>query len=258
MTRIQISATWDNDLEDYFTKRNIYLAHPKRISGVYKKGETINAHMRCEVESYGTLCRNSFFNIGAHSFAQNYLRPDIRIGRYCSIASGLEVMAAQHPIDRFTTSPITYLPRWVEHARNEYGADWHVEPFPEDLPAPIIGNDVWIGQQVLLKGGITIGDGAVVASRAVVTRDVEPYMIVGGIPARVIRPRFGDRHIGRLLAIKWWRYRYSDLPQEHWSDIEKFLDALQERIEAGKLRPWDPGIWNVVDDLSEIILSRPR
>ena len=245
-----IVVTWDERCEKYCIDRHIYLAHPRRINGIYKAGEEITFRSDFRVESYGTLFRNSFFSVGAYSFAQNYLHPGIRIGRYCSLASGLEVMAAEHPIARFTTSPITYLPRWIEHAKTHFSKDWHVEAFAESLPAPVVGNDVWIGQGVLLKGGITIGDGACIAARAVVTKDVPPYAIVGGVPARIIRYRFSERQIARLLAARWWRYSYADLPQEHWSDIERWLDALQTLVEAGRISPWQPGEWDMANDLA--------
>jgi virginiamycin A acetyltransferase len=246
------SIIWSAACQDYCTEKNIYLAHPKRISGVYSEGQTIIFRSAFLVESYAALFPNSFFTVGAYSFAQNYLNPNLRIGRYCSIASGLEVMAAEHPICRFTTSPVTYLPRWIDHAKKEFGLDWHVEPFEETLSAPVIGNDVWIGQQVLLKGGINIGDGACIAARAVVTKDVPAYAIVGGVPARVIRYRFTERQIARLLAARWWRYNYADLPQEHWSDLDRFLDALQERVESGAIKPWNPGTWDLGADLSAL------
>lgn len=247
-----IEISWSPEHEAFCTERKIYLAHPKRISGVYAVGQTLTFRSPFTVESYGTLARNSFYSVGAYSYAQSYLHPDLKIGRYCSIASGLEVMAAEHPIKRFTTSPITYLPRWVDHARSEFSGDWQVRTFEQDLPAPVIGNDVWIGQQVLLKGGIVIGDGAVIAAKAVVTKDVPAYAIVGGVPAKVIRYRFSERQIGRLLGLRWWRFNYPDLPQEDWDDIDAFLDALQARIENGQARPWASPSWDLARELSSI------
>ena len=83
----------------------------------------------------------------------------------------------------------------------------------------MVGNDVWIGYEAVILAGVTIGDGAVVAARAVVTRDVPPYTIVGGVPARPIRRRFGKETISRLLALRWW-----DWPPER---IARNLAAIQ-------------------------------
>lgn len=247
-----IEIQWNAAHEAFCSQRNIYLSHPKRVAGVYSVGQALTFRSPFIVESYGTLSRNSFYSVGAYSYAQSYLHPDLKIGRYSSIASGLEVMAAEHPVQRFTTSPITYLPRWVDHARTEFAGDWQVRSFRQDLPAPIIGNDVWIGQHVLLKGGINIGDGAVIAARAVVTKDVPPYAIVGGVPARIIRFRFTERQIGRLLGLRWWRFNYHQLPQDGWDDIDRFMDELQERVETGRATIWTPGSWNLGEELTRL------
>ena len=242
---------WSAAMEAYCEEQKIYLAHPLRVRGIYNVGDPIKINGPMAVERYGTLVRNHFFSIGAFSYANTFLPHDIRIGRYCSIAGHVEVMTAQHPIDRFTTSPITYLSRWPGVAKNEFGADWEIEPFVEMPPPPVIGNDVWIGQNVLIKGGCTIGDGACIAARSVVTRDVEPYAIVGGVPARVIRYRFSETIRERMLSLKWWRYRFTDLPKVPKTDIEGFLSALEDLIAAG-LKPWEPGFIDLGVAFSEI------
>lgn len=94
----------------------------------------------------------------------------------------------------------------------------------------IIGNDVWIGYEAVIMAGITIGDGAIVAARAVVTKDVPPYTIVGGTPAKVIRKRFPDDTITTLLTLKWW-----DWPPE---TIQKHLSDIQSgRLQKGDCSP---------------------
>ena len=89
----------------------------------------------------------------------------------------------------------------------------------------VIGNDVWIGYEAVVLAGVTIGDGAIVAARAVVTKDVPPYTIVGGVPARPIRKRFPDAEIAQLLELKWW-----DWPPER---IAASIDAIQSGDLAG-------------------------
>ena len=84
----------------------------------------------------------------------------------------------------------------------------------------VIGNDVWIGYEAVIMAGVTIGDGAIIGTRAVVTKDVPPYTIVGGVPAKLIRKRFPDDVIERLLSLKWW-----DLPPE---TVSKIIKDMQE------------------------------
>jgi acetyltransferase-like isoleucine patch superfamily enzyme len=122
----------------------------------------------------------------------------LKIGKYCSIAGQVSILlGGNHRVHWVTTYPFTYfLDEWPEangmpiHATSEGDV--------------VIGNDVWIGQAAFILSGVTIGDGAVIGARAVVTRDVEPYSIVAGNPARLIRKRFDDKTIERLLDIRWW------------------------------------------------------
>ena len=104
-------------------------------------------------------------------------------------------------------------------------------------PAPKVGNDVWIGQFAVIMGGVTIGDGSVVASHSVVTKDVPPFSIVGGNPARVIRPRFSDSIVERMLSARWWQSGLHDLAGMAMDDPERFLDELEAHADK---KPWQP------------------
>jgi len=149
-----------------------------------------------------------------------------RVGSYCSVGGCLAVRRRNHPIDRFTQHPFFY------NGRLGYVAHDTI-PHDEDNPL-VIGNDVWIGEQVIILPGCrSIGDGAVIAAGAVVTHDVEPYCIVAGVPARPLGKRFDDALIERLVKLRWW-----EMPVER-------LAAVQ----PGLLKPLTP-------DVLESIVSR--
>ena len=113
-----------------------------------------------------------------------------------------------------------------------------------------IQNDVWIGSHVALKPGITISNGAVIATGAIVTKDVPPYAIVGGCPARVIKYRFEDEIIQRLLDIQWWQYSYVDFKDITGDiDIYEFLDYIEKSAKSGDLLPFIPNVVTVNDIL---------
>lgn len=128
-------------------------------------------------------------------------------------------MGDEHPLDRFTTSRITY---GKEYEHLPIYSAFSLKP-----KFSIIGNDVWIGENVTLKRGITIGDGAVIATGSIVTKDVEPYAIIGGIPAKVIRYRYSKEIIETLLALKWWRYDLQKYQISSTITIEEFIKEIK-------------------------------
>lgn len=130
------------------------------------------------------------------------------IGKFCAIGKGVEFImnGANHRMNSATTYPF-----------NIMGGGWErCTPRIEDLPLKgdtIVGNDVWIGQNVTILPGVRIGDGAIVGANAVVAKDVPPYHIVGGNPARVIRKRFDDETIAHLLRLRWWNWPAEKITQ---------------------------------------------
>ena len=120
------------------------------------------------------------------------------VGKFCSIAGSVKLGMGTHTLDKLSTSPI------FTERRNSTGYQWAdiqtVNPFKRVK----VGNDVWIGTGVMVMGGVTIGDGAVVGAGAIVTKDVPPYAIVGGVPAKIIRYRFSEEQIETMLNLKWW------------------------------------------------------
>lgn len=136
------------------------------------------------------------------------------IGKFCSIACGTKFLfnCANHALKSLSTYtfPLFY-EEWELDKRNITSA-W------DNKGNIVIGNDVWIGYEAVIMAGVHIGDGAIIGSRAVVTKDVAPYAIVGGVPAKVIRKRFDDETIKQLQSLQWW----------HWpvSKIHKYLSYL--------------------------------
>ena len=122
------------------------------------------------------------------------------IGRYCSIASEVCTISGRHPTSVWvSTSPVFF------SNECQCGTSYTSEKlFDESSPKTTIGNDVWIGARATILSGIKIGDGAIIAAGAVVTKDVEPYTIVGGVPAKPIKKRFTDEQIHALMKLKWW------------------------------------------------------
>jgi len=165
-------------------------------------------------------------SMGCHSYGAPIVRwwgepANLAIGKYCSIADGVEIfLGGNHRTDWITTFPFPVMRAWPEAKR--------VTGHPSTRGDVSIGNDVWLGAGCAVLSGVRIGNGAVVACRAVVTRDVPAYAIVAGNPAKVVRMRFGADLVRRLEASAWWdwdpaRIRQK-LPLLLSDDVDRFLD----------------------------------
>lgn len=131
------------------------------------------------------------------------------IGKFCSIACGARFLfnSANHTMTSLSTYPFSlFFEEWGLDRKN-VTASW------DNKGDIIIGNDVWIGYEAVILAGVTIGDGAIIGSRAVVTKDVPPYTIVVGIPAKPIRERFSHEIISSLLEMKWWNWSKEKIAQ---------------------------------------------
>ena len=153
-----------------------------------------------------------------------------KIGRFCSIAFNVRTISGVHPTSKFVTTHPAF---FSTHKQNGH-TYVSTAKFPEERYAyknypVVVGNDVWIGESASILSGVTIGDGAVVAAGAVVTKDVPPYAVVGGVPARIIKYRFTEEQIAALLRIKWWDWTEDIISSraEHFDDIEQFIERYK-------------------------------
>ena len=131
------------------------------------------------------------------------------IGKFCSIACGAKFMltSANHKMSSLSTYPFPiFYEEWGLDAKDIRNA-W------DNKGDIVIGNDVWIGYEAVIMAGVTIGDGAIIGTRAVVTKDVPPYTIVGGVPAKPIRKRFDDATVERLIKLRWWDWEHEKIAQ---------------------------------------------
>ena len=153
---------------------------------------------------------------------------DSEIGAYCSISWDVTIGAVSHPMDRISMHAFTY--------RKQFGIVDQDTMIPQKVTK--IGNDVWIGCGAIILSGVEVGDGAIIGAGAVVTKDIEPYTIVAGVPAKPIRKRFGEEIIEELLRIQWWNFSDEQLKAnveffEGEITIEK-IKALNKLVEESR------------------------
>lgn len=151
----------------------------------------------------------------------NFLRTNI--GKFCSISRNVNCGLGSHPTNFISSSPIFFSPN------SATGINWVTkEGIFDELPKPtFIGNDVWIGMNVTIPGGVSIGDGAIIAAHSVVTKNVPPYAIVGGVPAKIIKFRFSKDIISRLEELQWWNFPEKSL-KHNLSKFQKNIEKIED------------------------------
>lgn len=163
-------------------------------------------------------------SIGRYTYiARNTLVQHAAIGSFCSISEHCNIGMPSHPTDLVSTSPVFLSgPNYLRQ---------HFSTVPyENCPETVIGNDVWIGASAMVKSGVHIGNGAVIAAGAVVTHDVPPYAIVGGVPAKVIRYRFDEDTIEKLQSAAWWELPESELFRQAacFGSVQEYLRRAEK------------------------------
>jgi acetyltransferase-like isoleucine patch superfamily enzyme len=173
----------------------------------------------CRIQERSRLTNTK---MGRHSFCcSGCFFAYATIGRFCSIGNDVIIGTWLHPTQLVSTFPGFY-------SSNKHTINLRYENKIIEVQHVTVGNDVWIGHRALLLGGVTVGDGAIIGAGAVVTKDVEPYSIVAGVPARTIRKRFQQSTVDRLLELKWWDFddvtlrRYSNL----FGDPDTFIEGF--------------------------------
>src|SRR5262249_2643941 len=159
------------------------------------------------------------------------------VGRYCSISWNVRVMGPHHGYHLVSNAAMMYhrgTP--FKQAFDDFGVDWKFRKNPQK-GLPSIGHDVWIGQDVLIARGISIGHGAVLAAGSGVTKDVPPYAIVGGVPARLIKWRFPEDLIARFLEVCWWDHPLPLLNSLRLDQPERFVEEMMEFKASPEAKP---------------------
>lgn len=235
----------------WMKEKKIFLHADENVQRI-KVGSYISFDDRMVIEPYcGFFDGLALFDIGSFSYARSSLPRGVVVGRYCSIARNVTVPRPNHPLNGLSTSPFMY-----DSGMSIFKSDRHLDADKRSKyianiqkSMPKIGNDVWIGEGVSLLPGITVGNGAVVAANSVVTKDVNPYSIVGGNPAKLIRSRFSMEVVGKLQSIAWWQYSAFDLMSIDKTDVLASMEDINLLIRDRRIRPYCPAKL----DLNELV-----
>lgn len=167
------------------------------VSSDIKLEEFVQIPKKCHIRKNVSIGRATYIS------PNTTIESNVVIGRYCSLAPWIYIAPGEHYTNFATTHPVLFDKRWRSILKITEDQDY-ISEIGKANAKTIIGNDVWIGLRAIIMRGVTIGDGAVIAAGAVVTKDVPPFAIVGGVPAKVIKYRFEKDKIERLSKSRWW------------------------------------------------------
>lgn len=202
---------------DKFILQYFWSKFMKKVRGVSIKNSSLD--LTAKVES-GSIFYGS--RMGRHSFCGYDCEISCaEIGSFCSISNGVLIGGGRHPVEWISTSPVFYDNR--DSVKTKLSR--HSRPPNRTV---VIGHDVWIGANAIIMQGVSVGTGAVIGAGSVVTKNVPPYTIVAGVPARVVRRRFSEGLAERMLDSKWWELNDKELGRvaDKACDPERFLEAL--------------------------------
>lgn len=212
-----------------------------QLNGIRKKVKirsSCNISRGSEFEGCNSIGKNSCFSgyMGYGTYMGEECHISATVGRYCCIGQHVRTAFGNHPIEEWVSlhpaffsvskqANFTYVNenRFAEYSYGDESRHTAIK----------VGNDVWIGDSALIIAGVKIGDGAVIAAGSVVTRDVPPYAIVGGVPAKIIKYRFNEKQIEELLDIKWWNRpeKWIKNNVDYFANIEKFIKYERAQYE---------------------------
>lgn len=174
-----------------------------------------------------TIVSNSI--IGRNTYiGENSNLPNCKIGRFCSLSSGVTVVDNTHPSSIYVSTCPSFFSTLNQNGQSFVNSETFNEHLRVGEYSIVIGNDVWIGTNAIIKGGVSVGDGAIIAMGAVVTKNVPPFSIVGGVPAKIIKYRFDEQQIKELMQIQWWN-KSDDWLKQHisfFNNIDVFLNNI--------------------------------
>ena len=178
-------------------------------------------HKTSKIESGSQIVNTNFDKHSFCGYDCDIL--NCEVGAFTSIANNVKIGGGTHPMEWVAMSPVFYEGR--DSVKAKFSVHKRAEP-----KRTKIGHDVWIGQSCIIKQGVTIGIGAVIGMGSVVTKDVEPYTIVAGVPAKIIKKRFNDNIIEELLEIKWWDLNDGELHKyaSYFTDPEVFINKIKQ------------------------------
>lgn len=229
MNRFQIVT---NIFRSFFIKRSL----TKQKHVMFGRGVFFDVD-NCEFEGHARIYYNAYLlntYLGYGTIVQHdCVLNDVKVGRFTGIGPNVKFVIGQHPTSKFvsthtaffTLSPVSGFTYVKEQKFPDYA-----EPVCDGRYQFKVGSDVWFGDGATIMAGVTIGDGAVIAAGAVVTKDVPPYAIVGGVPAKVIKYRFDEEDRKFLMDFKWWDRDISWIEShaDYFDDIERFKKIVEE------------------------------
>ncbi len=225
----------DNRALPIFSQYGLY-----GLSNIKQIGESLQyeASIRLSSTVLIGVCRiGAFTYIGGGSEIRR-----ASIGRFCSIAANVAIGPAEHPVDWLSSHPFVF--NGYRHFDSDDNWTSFINSslkFRGNSAITQVGNDVWIGRNAIIRQGIKVGDGAIIAAGSFVNQDVPDYSIIGGIPARLIRYRFDSEVIHSLKSLQWWNFKlHADKNLIDFSDVKKSIDLIRTLILKKQIEKFDP------------------